>query len=259
MYVLWGTCLVRSFQSGTATYELEERIRHLAIRHRELERRELEEGADQSVFEAEHELMQEMSRIIAAMDLQQAYHVTKAFALFFELANLAETNHRKRRSRAHRVMRLPSKPGALVSTLERMRQQGLSLEQTLGYMAQINIMPVFTAHPTEVARRVVLFKRRRIAAMLEKLDRLPLSDSDVMSGQEAILAEITALWQTDEVRRRKPTVQDEIAMGLDHYPSSLLPATAALYGQLARDLQAVYGVACDPAQLPTMIRFGSWI
>ena len=59
----------------------------------------------------------------------------------------------------------------------------------------------------------MLFKRDRIAKELESLDRLPLSDAEAARREEAIAAEITALWQSDEVRRRQPTVRDEIRWG----------------------------------------------
>jgi len=144
-------------------------------------------------------------------------------------------------------------------TLLRLRAAGISAETVLAALAHLDIVPVFTAHPTEVARRVVLRKRRRIAAALAGLDHLPLTDAEVAAAQETILAEITALWQSDEVRRRKPTVKDEIVMGLDHYPAALLPALAPFYAELARDLEAVYGLQVTAAELPTMIRFGSWI
>ena len=74
-----------------------------------------------------------------------------------------------------------------------------------------------------------------------------------------MLAEITALWQTDEVRRRKPTVLDEIKMGLDHYPDSLITPLPGLYEDIAAAFREVYGVAIRPADLPTVVRFGSWI
>jgi len=48
----------------------------------------------------------------------------------------------------------------------------------------------------------------------------PLTERAAEKSEQAITAEITALWQTDEVRRRRPTVRDEIKMGLDYYPAS---------------------------------------
>ena len=197
--------------------------------------------------------------LIARMSVSEAYQITKAFATFFELTNLAETNHRKRRSRAHRVNREQKKPGTLRATLERMREAGMDAPKALEWLSRVEVIPVFTAHPTEVARRVVLFKRRRIAGELEKLDSLPLPETEAADIEEAILAEITALWQSDEVRRRKPTVRDEIAMGLDHYPAFLLPVVAPIYEEQGRDFREVFGVDLDPGELSTVVRFGSWV
>ncbi|HEY5975938.1 MAG TPA: phosphoenolpyruvate carboxylase, partial [Geobacteraceae bacterium] len=208
---------------------------------------------------AEHDLLAEMVTLIGRLDLAQAHSVVKAFATFFELTNLAEANHRKRRSLAHRVSGLPGKAGTLRATLQRLRDGGVSPEKALDWLRHVQVMPVFTAHPTEVARRVVLFKRRRIAALLARLDRLPLAAAEAADCQIGILAEITALWQSDEVRRNQPTVKDEIAMGLDHYPVALLPAVTAFYEEAARDFQSVYGGVADPAQLPDLVRFGSWV
>jgi phosphoenolpyruvate carboxylase len=140
-----------------------------------------------------------------------------------------------------------------------MRDAGISAEQALVWLGSIEVVPVFTAHPTEVARRVVIFKRRRIAGLLEALDRLPLADADAGEFQEGILAEITALWQSDEVRRNKPRVRDEVAMGLDHYPVTLLPAVVSFYREAARDFKAVYGGDVKPSDIPQVVRFGSWV
>src|SRR5207253_3360831 len=99
-------------------------------------------------------------------------------------------------------------------TFVRMRDAGLTAEAALGVLRQIKVIPVFTAHPTEVARRTALFKRQRITAELERLDQLPLPYAEALRAQEAIAAEITAMWESDEVRRRRPVVRDEIKMGL---------------------------------------------
>jgi len=243
-------------QSGEAVFELEEKLRRLAISHREEERGNEEKESEGS---AERELLDQMTAIIADMNEAEAHRIVKAFATFFELTNLAETAHRKRRSRAHRVAGDPGKAGSLRATLQRMHDAGIDAEDALRRLGQVEAVPVFTAHPTEVARRVVLFKRRRIAGLLTQLDRLPLAAAEAEADQEAILGEITALWQSDEVRRRKPTVRDEIVMGLDHYPAALLPCLVPLYEELARDFRHVYGIDIDPTDLPQVVRFGSWI
>src|SRR5579864_5876323 len=98
-----------------------------------------------------------------------------------------------------------------------MKRAGVSAPAALAALRELVITPVFTAHPTEVARQTVLLKRRRIAQQLERLDRLPLTEQDAEDCQEEIRAEVTSLWQTDEVRLAKPTVDDEIRMGLRYF------------------------------------------
>jgi len=244
-------------QAGAPALLAEEELRHLAIRHRSLSD---ELGATCLECPEERELQEQAVRIVGSMRLAEAYQIVKAFSTYFELTNLAETNHRKRRQRAARLAgRGTDKPGSLRGTLRRMQQEGTSAEEALGFLRQVQVIPVFTAHPTDVARRVIHFKQRHIAEVLELLDRLPLTDSEADKGQSAILAEITALWQTDEVRRRKPTVLDEIKMGLDHYPDSLVTPIHELYRDMAAAFAEVYGFDIDPAQLPEVVRFGSWI
>jgi phosphoenolpyruvate carboxylase len=244
-------------QAGQKTFEAEEQLRHLAIRHRQLN---YDQGESCLDFPGERELQQQAARIIGGMSVSDAYQVVKAFSTYFELANLAETNHRKRRRRAALLAGGgPDKRGSLRGTLMRMREAGMDAEAALHCLHRIQVMPVFTAHPTDVARRVMHFKQRRIAHELELLDRLPLSAAEAALGQQAMLAEITALWQTDEVRRRKPTVLDEIKNGLDHYPASLIAPLPGLYEDMSAAFREIYGFEIPPADLPTVVRFGSWI
>ena len=244
-------------QAGDQAYEAEEELRHLAIRHRQLNDDQGEACLD---FPGEQELQERAVQIIARMTIAEAYLIVKAFSTYFELTNLAETNHRKRRRRAARlVCGEADKPGSIRGTLLRMHTAGIGAEEALQWLRQVQVIPVFTAHPTDVARRVVHFKQRRIARELEALDRLPLTDADALHGQNAMLAEITAMWQTDEVRRRKPTVLDEIKMGLDHYPGSLITPIHELYEDIAAAFGETFGTSISPDTLPTVVRFGSWI
>lgn len=243
-------------QAGQTLFNAVEEIRQLAIEYRELEHdaREDRKGA------RAHELMERVALIVGDMELVDAYRMTKAFAIYFELTNLAETNHRKRRRRTAQLSpERPPQPGSIRGTLRRMRQSGINLDTALEWLKQIEVIPVFTAHPTEVARRTVLFKRQRIAANLELLDRLPLTDAESLKREAAIAAEITALWQTDEVRRRPPTVRDEIKMGLDYYSGCLIEMLPGLYEEFADALRDEYECELTANELPNLLQFGSWI
>jgi len=239
-------------QAGEHAFDTEEELRHLTIHHREAA--EKKEGTDAAVPQ-ESEVPEGAIRLIREMGIGEAYLIIKAFANFFELTNLAEANHRHRRRRAARLASTSDKPGSLRGTLRRLHQQGIAAEEALELLRRVQVMPVFTAHPTEVARRVVLFKRRRIAGELAEFDRLPLTEAEGCRRQDAILAEITALWQTDEVRRRRPTVEDEVRMGLDHYPGSLIAPLPVLYRDMAEAFAEVYGVNLAPGELPAVVRF----
>jgi phosphoenolpyruvate carboxylase len=241
-------------QAGEPLFEVVEQLRRLLIRSR----KQHLPGGGSSAFEDQR--MARARDIIAGLSVEDAYRVTKAFAIYFELTNLAETNHRKRRRRAAKLH--PEQPplaGSFRGTLLRMRAAGWTPQQTLEVLRQVKVMPVFTAHPTEVARRTVLLKRRRIGKHLERLDRLPLASADAAQLESAILAEITALWQTDEVRLEKPLVTDEIRMGLDHYSMSLFDTLPHLYAEIADSLRQVCGITLDDGDVPDLIDFGSWI
>ncbi len=131
----------------------------------------------------------------------------------------------------------------------------LTAETLLDSLRKIKVTPVFTAHPTEITRHTIRLKRRRIAAYLEHLDQLPLPDSEARELESLILAEITALWQTDEVRLNKPTVRDEIHMGLDYFPMILFETLPRLFAELEESLRDIY----DRDEVPELLSFGSWI
>ena len=234
-------------QAGDALYEAVEAIRQLAIQHRENE----STGHSAPMADAE--------RIVDSLDVRGAYGLTKAFAIYFELTNLAETAHRKRRRRALQLDSDDPQPGTMLGTLLRMKGAGMGADQALDQLRRVMVVPVFTAHPTEVSRRTILFKRRRIAQSLERLDALPLTDDAAAAEEDRIAGEITALWQTDEVRRRRPSVIDEVRMGLDYYADVLIDTIPSVYAELAEAWRKSYGVAMESAAMPTVVRFGSWI
>ena len=73
------------------------------------------------------------------------------------------------------------------------------------------------------------------------------------------MAEITSLWQTDEVRSRRPTVYDEIKMGLDYYDVSIFETLPSFIGRLRMRSRRAYGLEIETLELPLVLSFGSWI
>jgi phosphoenolpyruvate carboxylase len=237
-------------QAGEPLFKTVEQLRRLLIQARAHSAR-----PHPSPEELEH-----ARQIVQGLDLQQAHRVAKAFAIYFELTNLAETNHRKRRRRGGKLNSThPPLPGSFRGTLLRMREAGMTAAQAMETLRRVHVVPVFTAHPTEVARRTVLLKRRWIAKRLELLDRLPMPPAEALDLENAIAAEITALWQSDEVRVVKPQVTDEIRMGLDHYPMSIFESLPRLYREMRESFVAIYGYELCAAQVPEVLSFGSWI
>ena len=250
--ILLGRVLVE--QVGESLLGVVEELRRIFIQHREQPR------PHTAASDFADPLLNQARQIISGLTVDEAHRVTKAFAIYFELTNLAETNHRKRRRRAAKLhAEQPALEGSFRGTFRRMRAAGIDAGQALEVLRKINVVPVFTAHPTEVARRTVLLKRRRIGKQLERLDRLPLTEADASRFEALIFADVTSLWQTDEVRLEKPLVTDEIRMGLDHYPLSLFAALPRLYDELVDSLNAVYEIDLEDGEVPNLLFFGSWI
>ncbi len=239
-------------QAGEELFAQVEALRQGTIRRRDAEARgQAEEAARHAVAALE---------LVHALPVERATLLTRAFAFYFELINLAETNHRKRRRVALQLSGQAGRQrGSLEGTLSEMRRVGIGAEEALDWLRRVLVIPVFTAHPTEAARRTVMFKRRRIGELLEKLDRIPIPGQELARLEDLMLAEITSLWQTDEVRSQRPTVFDEIKMGLDYYEVSIFETLPALYREISEALKAAYGLEIEVHELPVVLCFGSWI
>ncbi|MGD0938871.1 MAG: phosphoenolpyruvate carboxylase [Terracidiphilus sp.] len=239
-------------QAGVDLFAHVEALRQGTIRRRDEEARGQHEEAARHAATA--------LELVHSLPVERAILLTRAFAFYFELINLAETNHRKRRRMALQLSGQGKRQrGSLLGTLCEMKRVGIGAEEALDWLRRVLIVPVFTAHPTEVARRSVMFKRRRIGEFLAALDRIPVPEQEMARLEDAIRAEITSLWQTDEVRSRRPTVYDEVKMGLDYYDVSIFATLPSLYREIAEALKSAYGLEMETLELPQVLMFGSWI
>jgi phosphoenolpyruvate carboxylase len=189
-----------------------------------------------------------LATAVAALPLERQGEVLRAFSLYFQLANLAEQHHRLRRRREYEhEQRVPRE--SLAEAFDRLERAGVRPRQLAAAAKRLSLELVLTAHPTEATRRTVLQAQLRLDRVLDRLDDPTLQRSEREQALAAIAEEVTALWQTDEVRSQRPRVVDEIRHGLWFFETSLLDVAPELVGELRRRLPA--------AEAP--LRFGSWI
>ncbi len=228
-------------QAGLSLYELEEEIR-LGARAR----REGRPGAEASLLER-----------VRSMTTQQARLVVRAFTVFFDLANLSEDRERVRVLRERERRRHPEpRSESMEEAVLIMRRADFSPQQAQALIDLLSIELVFTAHPTEAKRRSVRGLVRRMRQVLERLDdgELLPRDRDRLVG--LLRSSLTSLWQTELVRPRRPSVSEEVEVGLS-FASTLWEVIPRIYRDLHGSLQRSY--SGHPFHVPPFLRFGSWI
>lgn len=231
-------------QGGDQLYELVEQDRRLAIRRRE---------GDAAAGE-------ELAVRLRGRPPAEAADLVRAFSAWFRSVNLAEMVHRVRRRRAYFIeVSMKPQPGGVVDALTQLHADGVSLEQVLELLAKVRIEPVFTAHPTESTRRTILRKQQRVAELL--LDRLDptLTPQEMRALWDRILSETTTAWQTEDHPRDRLTVADEREHVIFYLAEILYRILPTFYDELAQGLEKLYGVPAESLELPTIIRFGSWV
>jgi len=179
--------------------------------------------------------------------------VARAFSYFSFLANLAEDVADNRRARAARAEGRGDGPGTLAHAVATMAEADGDVAEAA--TTGLWVSPVLTAHPTEVRRRTVLDRGRRIAALLSERDR---GDAEQRERCEHELrVEILALWQTAILRGSRLRVRDEINEMLHYYELSLFSELPRLQERFEAATAAVGRGAPEPRG--PVVRMGSWI
>jgi phosphoenolpyruvate carboxylase len=230
-------------QGGEALFDLVEGDRVAAIGRRE--------GVPESAVE--------LAVRTADRSPEQARDLIRAFSKWFEVVNLAERVHRVRRRREYLVASDRPQPGGIGDCLYRLKTAGLDAGQVYELLAAVTIYPVFTAHPTESTRRTMLRKNQQIAdLMIERLDPTA-TPAERRSAWERIRMEVTSGWQTELHPHERLTVADEREHALFYLAEVLFRVVPALYEEIAQWMNLVFGVPVEPARVPLILRFGSWV
>ena len=201
-----------------------------------------------------------LERYVARLSEKEATSVARAFSYFLQLSNIAEDRDQNRRQRQQDLQSTEPARGSLAHALSWLEAQGISRKKTARFLEQACIVPVLTAHPTEVQRKSTLDVHREIARQLILTDTA-LTPGEQEHVEHVLAGLITTLWQTRMLRWQKLTVIDEIDNALSYYNSTFLHALPDLYQALARELTPKKTSAFDPPgkPLPPFLQMGSWI
>ncbi|KUJ75741.1 phosphoenolpyruvate carboxylase [Thiomicrospira sp. XS5] len=209
--------------------------------------------------EDDPKLRQELKKFIEEQSPESLILIIRAFNLYFSLVNLAEEEHQYHERQSQLKSDGPLWMGSVLNTISEFKQEGLSAQEVETLINKLCYIPVFTAHPTESKRRAVMENLRRIFITLGELNEAEAYNNPY--AQEEVIKrlqyQIQVLWKTDEVRRMKPTVEDEIRNGIYYFRQSLFNAVPRVYRYMERALARHY--PDDNIETPNFLTFGSWI
>ena len=176
------------------------------------------------------------ARLLDRLDVASATRLVRAFNSYFHLANVTEQVHRSRTTRS----------GWLADVVESARREGITDAELHSVASAVDLRPVFTAHPTEAARRTKLVQLAQIAELL---------GSEPSAQVDAKLAgAVEVLWLTDDLRVVQPDPLDE-ARNAVYYFDELARGTVS---EVLDEWHSTFGgEGHDPWSTP--LRFGSWI
>jgi phosphoenolpyruvate carboxylase len=175
-----------------------------------------------------------------ALDLDDTLSFVRSFMLFSMLANLAEDRQRAQDDVSQ----------DMATALQNLAGDGVGMPEILELLEHALIVPVLTAHPTEVMRKSMLDHRNRIGELMQLRDEgcVETPQGDVL--EQALLRQIALLWQTRPLRRERIQVTDEIEIALSWMRDVFLPVLPRLYARWERLL---------PHRPGCFLRLGSWI
>ena len=227
-------------QEGEATFALIERIRQTAIRYRR---------------DADMAAGSELDALLAQLGRVNTISVARAFSYFSHLVNIAEDLSEERRHRTEARAGTPPRAGSIAFALDRLARAGVGRDALDRFFARALVVPVLTAHPTEVQRKTVLEAQRTIARLMGERGAVDASLEVLDENERSLRRTLLSLWQSSEIRTFKLRVHDEIENGLSFYRYTFLGEVPRLYAEIEDRLSTPDAAV----RLPTFFQLGSWI
>lgn len=191
-----------------------------------------------------------LTGFLAGLKPDEVEPFVRACSIQLHLANIAEELERLRRRRWHD--RDGSRPQRESLSAAMAVIDTLPADRVTEALAKLDIALVMTAHPTEATRRSIFDHHQTVARALEQLDdpRAGVSKRNALAN--TVREALTIWWQTDEIRRTRPLVEDETRRTLMYFEIALYDALP----ELLQELSTRFGTPWPPNR--SAVRFGSW-
>ena len=187
--------------------------------------------------------------------------VLRLYSIIFQLLNMVEERGAIRARRSMENNDLSSVNGLWAKNLSLLTKEGFSSKQIAEALKLTEVEPVFTAHPTEAKRSIVLSRYRKLYLLLVKRENLMYSDTEQEQITASIKTELQRIWMTDEMYTEKPEVKDELENIL-YFLQEVFPHVMEIHDNRlmhawkASKLES--NLLNDTRNFPS-IKFGNWV
>lgn len=202
------------------------------------------------------DVKKKLRKIVKSLDLDETFKIIKAFSIYFILVNAADEVHKITKQKKGNVAAVEELQDYFGETCDFITKNKLRKEVLENALNSLNIVPVFTAHPTEATRQTILKKILKISETLLDREINFHTPVEIARLNDKIKTEITLLWQSNEIRFRKVTVQDEVLRGLFFFRNVFYNILPDFYKSLSYSLKKHLDYNFE---LPAVVKFGSWI
>ena len=193
---------------------------------------------------------QGLNKLVTSLSNEEMIYISRYFSILPLLINISEDvdlayeiNHQNNVDQDYL--------GKLSTTIKMVAEK----ENAAAILEQLNVVPVLTAHPTQVQRKSMLDLTNHIHNLLRKYRDVKLGLINKEKWHTDLRRYIEIIMQTDMIREKKLKVTNEITNVMEYYQSSFLnavPRLTAEYKKLAKE----QGI---DLQHPKPITMGMWI
>ena len=237
---------VIKIQEGQKFFELVEKVRKLSKANK--------------ISKNNHHTNRKVIKVIKNLNSKNTFKLTRAFTHFMNLFNLAELIDASRTldDYENNKKKITNNNLFIEEIFEDLfKNKNISENKIYNTAKNLEIGIVLTAHPTEVKRRTLIQKYHKIIEILEQRDLLRNFPSKLKILDKKLFDELTIIWNTDDLKRSRPSPFDEARWGLAIIEDSLWDTIPKVY----RRLNSIFLKNMNKG-LPknfNPIEFGSWM